>query len=378
MHTLPDPHDPPGTTPVLLLPWVTRRVDTQQGVLSRQLPARAAAVLAAHGCPARAVQWLAHREGGVAHVLLETPVPDDEVRALCAENEDGPAVVGRWEAGADVYRLVLHLFTADGATEILDREFTRRALPDVPTEAAAAIGEALGHVRGANAPMPSEDVDAFLARLIDDDNAALIARHGIEALAAPEDGWRWLVRAARVGDPDAEDVLLARIASWEAAGAVDHAVAAHRALAEMRRRSSLWQQNAALADRAGRRADALRAAEFAAAAPDADCQAHLLHGVMLVREGRFHEAIVPLREAARGPSRQRASVWLGVALAATGSLDQAIALWRAVEAETDDDDLRRVARENLQRADAAPAPAAADAAIGPPPEREEPAKDTHG
>ncbi|TVQ97276.1 MAG: hypothetical protein EA398_15020 [Deltaproteobacteria bacterium] len=338
------------TRPLLVLPWSTHRVDSLQGVLARQIPAAVAAALERAGLPARALRLLARQDDQIAHVVLESELPATAIRDLIRKEDAGGALAGTWRARSDTFSLDLSLHRPSNDPLTREVEIRRAALGDAPTLVAGTVLSLLDKDLSSLHKAPTTDADAFVARLVDRDNADLIHEAGISALASPEDAWRWLIRAMRAGDSEALELLRARIRAFSDEGTTDRAVSALRALAEEKRTSSLWQETAALAEQAGRRDEAIRAAEFARAAPDADAGAHLVLGMILVREGRFSEAVVPLRDARRLGLDHEAGVWLGVALAATGEVERATDIWRRVVDQSSDEDLRRIAGANLERA----------------------------
>ena len=79
-------------------------------------------------------------------------------------------------------------------------------------------------------------------------------------------------------------------------------------------------------DHAGDRAGALAFFQNLAAARPGDAQAHYLHGLLLFKEGRFGEALAPLRHSVALAAGEDAQIKLALALGQVGDMPSCLAV----------------------------------------------------
>ncbi len=337
---------------IAVLPLSTQRADARRGIAARRIAAWLAARLAAGGAAARYIPWFVTRGDAVAHVVIEGHLPDDVVDEEADAIGARTVVTGVLARDHEAWRITLqvrsraHDEVQSVAAQGID---LRAAMLDALARVAAVldIDAEPGHL-----PEPGAALDGWMA---DADNAALVERGGLAALASDDDAWQHLrdAIAADPGHAELASALLARIERWRDEGQTALALAASAGLADVARDAAAsWARHEQLADAIGddeAREHALR--RRVALSPD-DADARLRLGVFLVRRSRSHEALTWLTEAAHDDARRDAAeTYLGVALASVGRLSEAVEIWRRVVDEAGDPGIVAIARENLQRAE---------------------------
>lgn len=336
-----------------ILPFSTHRTDAAQGILARQLPARAAARLAEFGVVHE--PWVARRGGRAAHVIVEGAVPAEVARREAERLGATAAIVG--SVHRDDGRFVARWDRVEASTGAISASWVWPGEASVPESLVRLWGQFLASIAAeVGAPaVPAYDGDdvAFEAVLFDADNQALLDASGDVPLARSEDAWAHLARAvtadASWSEPDA--ALKARVAALADAGRDTDAVAAARARAEARDDTESWLATARLAEKADARGDLETALRSLVRLEPTSGRALLRLGVFLVREGRASEAVEPLGDAARVPDcRDVADTYLGVALASLGEVARAVEKWTRVVHDGRDPAIVALATRNLERA----------------------------
>lgn len=328
---------------LLFFPLQTRRTDAHRGLLARQI---ARAVQEGLGCPGETARWIVRRGPHVAHVLIETPLPNDVVQTECSDRGadlavhgslfiDEPTVEVRWTlTDASGARTVS--VTADGVLHAIDA--SGRAL-------AAALDTEWS---AAHLPPAVAAVDW----LADRDNEELVDAAGPSAVQPAAAAYEGLLNVARVAPEftPALTTLRARRTTWAATGA-SVALELAAALAAVTRNDADYDAWAGLAEAtedADQEERALSAWSRTTAQP---ARVRVRLGKLLIRLRRSREAL-PLLEEARDDAefQDAALTYLGVAFAEVGEIGRAVELWRQVADEGNDQGFVRLAREHLQRA----------------------------
>ncbi len=309
-------------THYLVFPFETRRTSTASGPVARQTATLLADALAHAGHSASVRQWFARNNQSVAWVLAEGPLPASTVRAEVAAAGASLAIVGRV------------LQTDDGW-----------ALNE-------ACSEAIGHPL---APAVTTRSDAaFIALCADRDLQAWMKESGSPATDRADE-YRSLLTLLR--DDDAEEwatnELLRRASAWSDAGDMELTLRATTDALELSPQCDpLWSLALQSAESMPRDQSEYWLKRILTACPERH-ETRLRLGVALLRNGRHDEAMPLLQRAADDDAlRDAADTYLGVALASTGKVEQAVITWKRIIAESDDSQLRRIAQENLARVSA--------------------------
>lgn len=336
-----------------ILPFSTRRTDAAQGLLARQLPARLAARLAAHGVVHE--PWLARRGGRIAHVIVEGGIPHAFARDEAVRLGASAAIVGTFHHDDGRFSVAWERVEAESGA--VSSRWSWPGESSVPESLVrvwgALVGSIAAEVGAQPPPLYAGDDDALRAVLFDADNEALFDDGAPHVLADPSDAWSHLA-AAVAADPswhEPDERLVRRIEAWTDAGRHDEAMRAARARAEARDDVPAWLAAARLAERFGATGDLEAALRRLVALEPESGRALLRLGVFYVREGRAKEAVDPLARAARVPGcRDVADTYLGVALASLGEVARAVEMWARVARDGSDPSIVALASRNLERA----------------------------
>ncbi len=339
-------------THYLVFPFETRRTSTASGPVARQTATLLADALAHAGHTASVRQWFARNNQSVAWVLAEGPLPASTVRAEVAAAGASLAIVGRvlqtddgWALNvACVEPIQQHIaWSAEAGPAPLHRAFQRIL---------EACSEAIGHPL---APAVTTRSDAaFIALCADRDLQAWMKESGSPATDRADE-YRSLLTLLR--DDDAEEwatnELLRRASAWSDAGDMELTLRATTDALELSPQCDpLWSLALQSAESMPRDQSEYWLKRILTACPERH-ETRLRLGVALLRNGRHDEAMPLLQRAADDDAlRDAADTYLGVALASTGKVEQAVITWKRIIAESDDSQLRRIAQENLARVSA--------------------------
>lgn len=347
---------------IAVFPLVTERTDDLQGVYSRQLSALLVDGLQRCGADATRRAWFAERANSRAHVVLEAPLPRDVLQHELKEASAEFALVGRSHIGAQEALLELALIDPDrddpdeAARWTFKKTRPGEEAPQLVHDAVVDLLTWLDQPPCDGAP-PNHDLTlhAWTQRLLDADANELAQAGGLASLAHPDHAWAHLYEAFRHARHRIcwERELHERIDHWQGLRQHHLALRALRALCRLHEdHEKDWQALAALADQLSEE-EALEEALGALARCATDrARANLVLGVFLLRAKRADEAVIPLRRAAgTSDHRDAAETYLGLAFASLGDLGAAMQHWKRVAASGTDDNMVRIARENLARAE---------------------------
>lgn len=336
-------------THYLVFPFETRRTSTASGPVARQTATLLADALAHAGHTASVRQWFAHQNQKVAWVLAEGPLPASTVRAEVAAAGASLAIVGRvlqtddgWSINVACVEPIQQtiVWSAEAGPSPLHRAFQRIL---------QACSEALGHPLS---PTVSTHSDAaFIALCADRDLQAWMQESGCPATDRADE-YRSLLTLLR--DDEAEEwatnELHNRAVAWFDAEAYELALRATTDALELTPQCDpLWSLALQSAESLPRDQSEYWLRRILAACPDRH-ETRLRLGVALLRNGRHDEAMPLLQRAADDDAlRDAAETYLGVALASTGKVEEAVQAWKRIIAESSDSQLRRIAQENLAR-----------------------------
>ncbi len=345
---------------IAVFPFQTRRSDERQGVYARQFPRFLALHLHRAGVDTEYCPWTARRGRQVSHVVVEAPLPANVLRSEAEQRGADAVLVGYSHVSSARVELRAQLLRASDG-ELLaewDAVRTRINMRNLVCEAARVIAACAAPGVEIEAPRLPEAPELVDALFCDADNQQLIETGGHACLRDEDDAWRHLARAVRLattrpgGLECARTEMQRRIHRWGEEGSTSMAARAATALAEaLSTDEDAWSDAMTRSEAAGDK-DAMEIALRQLAEHSADPQsARLTLGVFLLREDRSSEAVEHLREAGSDPERRDAAdTYLGLAYAASGDLETALAKWHRVVEQGRDTRMIRIARDNIARA----------------------------
>jgi hypothetical protein len=336
-------------THYLVFPFETRRDSTASGPVARQSATLLADALAHAGHTASVRQWFAYQNQKVAWVLAEGPLPATTVRAELAAAGASLAVIGRVLHNDDGWSMNIACIEPIQQNVVWSVEAGPSPLHRTFQRVLEACSEAVGHALVV--PVPTQSEAALVALCADRDLRAWMEESGTPP-SDRADEYRSLLTLLR--DDSAEEwatgELQRRASAWHDAGEFELAIRATTdALDLVPLCEPLWSLALQSAESMPREQVEYWLRRILSACPDRH-ETRLRLGVALIRAGRHDEAMTLLHKAAEDESlRDAAETYLGVALASTGKVDEAVEAWTRIIAQSEDSQLRRIAQENLAR-----------------------------